>query len=575
MTTVEAGSEEWKKLRRRYTKPIPGKRSALYLFAAEILDLDEKIPLTPLAHWPLCLFIERATGIPEIDNATYRLIQCPRGLGKSSLATHARSVQEFCIDAQQNPDTYNRSILIFNETSRLAEKFLSRIKTSFRTNERLQTLFPEVIPDDFSDTKWTNEEIVLNRGSPRAGTPSAVSTGVGASVTGLHVDKILIDDMISEDLAENAIRGNTTEIEKMTRWLQRLKPLLNEQYRDPIDIIGTPWWAGDTYEYAERYFGDVPENATLEEAPKDEYNWTLKLPEIGGTGSGERIDVSVYKRGDLAVYRRPAIVDGRSIFPEQYTKEELHKESQKPGVSQFFHAMYHLDPTSGLDTVFDEDWLQPYNWTKPDKVIQYFDQHGKPQQAWVEEMTTFISVDAAFSDDQSAARTAIPVVGTDGEHLFLLEDFAERGMGSNDISEQVIAFALKYKPQKIFVETIGQQKALVDPIKNEARRAGIHSLPIEEVPRHSQQNKDARIWGMDRWFKNRLFYTNPSKAENFMEEYRAFPRGGAMRDVLDALSFQMDGWDQATRVHGGRDASTSEIQRQHEEAAEHVREQLT
>lgn len=565
---ISQGSKEWHELRERATKAIPGQRSALYFFVSQILGLKDKIPTTPLAHYPLCLFIEKATGIPEIDNCTYQLIQAPRGLGKSAFATNGRTTQELCMGSV-DPEHEDRAIAIFNETQTVASKFLGMIKANFQENELVQGLFPEIIPD-FDKTKWSGEEIVLKRKTPRPGTPSVLAAGVGATRTGIHCDKIIVDDMLSEDLADNAIRGNTSEIEKMERWIPRLQPLLNSPTRDPITFIGTPWWANDTYSYVERFFGDVPQEVDLDDAPKEEFNWTLKLPSSTESG-GERISVRLYKRGDLAVFRRPALVDGRSIFPERYTKEELHQMSQKPGVSQFFHAQYLLDPVSGEDTVFDEDWLQPYAYDGP-YAIRFYDQQGKPKRIRIDDLTTFISVDAAFSDKQSAARTAIPVVGTDGQHLFLLEDFAERGLGSSDIAEQVSSFAFKYGPQRIYVETIGQQKALMDPINQELRRENI-STTVEEIGRHSQQNKDARIWGMDRYFKKRIFYVHSSH-QNFKQEYSAFPRGAALRDVLDALSFMLDGFDTAMRMQGRQGASQDEIQEGHQRAVERIRQEL-
>lgn len=524
---IEQGSHEWKRLRHLCLNPEPGKRSALYFLAGTVIGMEGLIPMTVQAHYSLCLFAERATGIPDIDNARIQLIQVPRGFGKSALVTKCRAIQELL----KNDDW---SIGIANEKQDLANAFLDQVKLEFMQNEFLQALFPERIPPDFRKTTWAADRIVLPRKHPRPTSPSVLASGVGATVTGVHVDEWIVDDPISQNAAENALRGSFSEIEATNRWMHRLEPLLCSPKRDKITVIGTPWWVGDTYHYIE---GTEEEPGLWGHGePLQTYTWNLLLPD------GTRQTLQLYRRGEMAIYRRPAITEsGHSIFPERWTLEELRMiERQDPS---FFQANYMLNPAEGGATLFNLDWLKTYELDGPRKHIHYRDQYDQLRSVRIRDLTIYISVDPAFSDSKAAARTAIPVVGTNGKEFFLLEDFAERGMGPKDIAAKIAEFTTRYRPHTIFIETVVAQRALLEPIRAALKAARLPYEPIiHEIGSHGRKSKEMRIYGLEPWFKGGQFYVHPSQT-NFKQEFSSFPRGN-LRDTLDALSFQVEhGWE--------------------------------
>lgn len=524
---VEQGSAEWHRLRKLCLTPIPGKQSALYFLATTVIGMEPLIPMTIEGHYSLCLFAERATGIPDIDSARVQLIQVPRGFGKSALVTKCRAIQRLLAH-----DDW--SIGIANEKQDLANAFLDQIKLEFMQNEFLQGLFPERIPPDFRKTTWAADRIVIPRKHPRPTSPSVLAAGVGATVTGAHVDEWYVDDPISQNAAENALRGSFSEIEATNRWMHRLEPLLCSPKRDPITVIGTPWWVGDTYHYIE---GTEEEPGLWGHGdPLITYTWRIKLP------NGKSQTLQLYRRGELAIYRRPAInAEGKSIFPERWTLDELRMiEKQDPS---FFQANYMLNPAEGGATLFDLDWLKTFEYDGPRKYVHYRDQQDQLHTQRIRDLTIYISVDPAFSSAKTAARTAIPVVGTNGKEFFLLEDFAERGMGPKDIANQVAMFTTKYRPHTIFIETVVAQRALLEPIKAALLDANLSHMPIiHEIASHGRKSKEMRIYGLEPWFKGGQFYIHPSQT-NFKQEYSSFPRGN-LRDTLDAVSFQIEsGWE--------------------------------
>ncbi len=199
--------------------------------------------MTEQAHYAMCRFAERKTGISEIDACRVQMIQVPRGVGKSGLITGGRSLQRLITNR-------NWSVGIANESLNKAKGFLGAIKIQFENNEFLQALFPECMPD-FKKVIWASEQIFINRakGHEDPINPSVLAVGAGSQTAGFHMHEWIIDDIISDDAAENAMSGSYTEIDKANRWMDRLEPLLKSPKDDPITIICTPWYKGDTYTY--------------------------------------------------------------------------------------------------------------------------------------------------------------------------------------------------------------------------------------------------------------------------------------------------------------------------------------
>ena len=519
----QQGDKTWKKLRKRA-------REDLYWFAAKVLQLEDKIPMTERAHYPLCQFAQRKTGIPEVDNCRVQMIQEPRGVGKSALVTNARCTQRLI----QNQ---NWSIGIANESGDKAKSFLGAIKGNFESNELLQALFPECIPN-FSKTEWSSTRILIQRkrGFSDPINPSVLAIGVGSQTAGLHMNEWIFDDLISEAAAENAMAGHFTEIDKANRWVDRSEALLKSPKRDPITFICTPWYLGDTYHY-------VVEDLFGKDEPEQWFRWTLQLP------SGETRTLPVMVKGEIAVFKDPAIMEnGQALFPERYDLEELERmRRQKPF---FYAAQYMLEPSAAEASDFNKDWLKEYEWSGTHQ-IRFRDMDGQIRFENVRDLTTIISVDPAISESKSAARSAICVVGTNGNEQFLLESWTDR-VGATDLAQQIIEFHHRYNPYRIVIETVVYQQALCDVLELIAKQQNVSgALPIYEHKTGSQTRKDIRIRGLEPYFKKGLFYYHKSQTE-FYNEYCNFPNI-KFRDILDALSFQRDVWERLANRSPGRE----------------------
>lgn len=505
--SLQQGSDEWRSLRERCL-------ADLYWFASVVLNYGERVPLVPHAHALLCKFIERKTGSPLLDDAHYRKIELARGWGKTTLII-ARTIQRICADP-------NIAILIANEKEQTARDFLHEIKTQFETNEFLRALFPEVIPPEFRDTTWSAGRIIVARTSGRK-EPTVSTIGVGGTVIGLHFDLIIVDDAISRDAMENARAGSWQIMHQVNRWIHQLRPLLNPSYAPFPEIlfIGTRWWYGDCYQHIEEHFGygETPRHIALR----------LGLPD------GLTQQVMCYRVGDLAVFRRPAIEDGRAAFPEKWTLDELAK--MRVGDEALFACNFMLDPSNEVTATFKESWLRTYSWLDDHRLV-YQTTEGARKVVETEELDVLIFVDpGGFSAraTEDRARAAAVVVGSTsgGEHL-LLDIYSEKDTFLA-CCRKVAEFCSRYAPRKLVVELAGQQAAFIEVLRRVLSEHGVTAV-IEPV-KPGVKAKETRILGLEPLFqRGQVLVGAGANFLEFRNQYAQFPRS-ARFDVLDALSY--------------------------------------
>lgn len=506
------GSPEWKALRHRA-------QTDLYFLASKVLGLENKIPMTLKAHYALCKFASRQTGIPEIDSARVQLIHVARGWGKSAGVTTARTIQRLLINR-------NWSAGIANERAGNAEAFLGAIKGHFEVNSFLQALFPELIPD-FRKTVWRSDRIVINRSASDPVNPSILACGADSAVTGVHVNEWIIDDIISDEAMENARSGAWTEIDKTNRWIDRLEYLLKNPKVDPITFIGTPWWPGDCYSYViDDLFG---------KGDPQEFLWHIELP------NGEFQTLTLVRKGELAIFRLKPLQNGRPIFPERYPLEVLEKlQRDKPTL---YASQVLLEPTADAASSFKVEWLKEFEWEGP-RQIRYRDHENQLHFERLNNLSIIMSIDPAISDKSSAARSAITIVGSNGKFLFLLEAWARR-CSPLDLATQILVFYKEYRPIRVIIESVQFQIALAEILTLLATKEKIQALPIFEFQTGSQQKKTTRIASLEPYFKKGLFYYHPKTQSDFIAELTNFSPliGNKLVDILDAISMQKESWE--------------------------------
>lgn len=519
--TLVPNSPQWHAMRKRA-------KEDLFFLADAILGYGEVVPLTLRAHYLMCRFAERRTGNVLLDDAHVRLVLVPRGVGKSTVITQAHAIQWVL----QDPGT---AILIANETERGATKFLGEIKHHFESNDLLRALFPELIPPDFRSVKWSESEATIVRPSSRK-EATFMAVGEGAAITGLHPDKIILDDLISDEAMENARAGVWSLMDKANRWIDRLRPIVN--LGSPfweIVVVGTHWWENDIYTHVEEAFGygQPPRRVTLACQVED----------------GETQSLTPYRTGDIAVFKRGILESGKSYFPEKWSDEDCAKLRVADPV--LFAANLMNDPRAPEVTLFKPGWRRYFTWANPE-VVSFTDATGKMRHERVADLDRILSIDPAFTEGgTSDSRQALLVTGgtDDGLRMILAAEATKQNVEA--FAQRIVTACERFRPRKVLIEKAGQQLAFVLDIKKRLHDRRIATV-VEEV-QPGGKNKDVRIATLEAWFQRGLVYGEQNQTE-FWQEYDAFPRG-KYKDLLDALAYQVAHWkvlapDQEGTVNG-------------------------
>jgi hypothetical protein len=497
----------------------------LYFFAGVVCKYGDAVTMTEGMHKLMCRVVERRTGVPEIDQCKYRMVLMPRGTGKSTLVSQAYVLQRICRDPEI-------AVLICNEKLENAKSFLTAIKHQFEQNELFRALFPELIPEDTKKIKWNEEEIVVPRKGGRK-EPTIKCQGVGAALASQHPDLIIVDDMLSREAAENARIGEGHITGAINRWVAQLQPLLNQGYQPFPEIVflGTRWFRGDSYEYVEEAFGYGQ--------PRQTWSLGLKLP------NGEVQSIPVHRKGDLVIFSRQAVENGRSAWPERpgYDVESLAKiRLTDPAL---YSANYQNDPSDEVTATFKESWLQFYDWSG-ERQIQFLDASAKMRSYLIDDLDLLILVDpGGFRTKKGSDRSrgAIIVTGTtpgDNPSHLLLDLFSDQ-VPYTAVAEKILAMMTRYPPRRCYIEVVGQQITFYDMVRRMAAERGLQVAFDKLEPKNEQ--KEARILELEPFFQRGLIRIGRGPAfHEFREQYRAWPTPRA--DLLDVLAYGTRVWRQ-------------------------------
>ena len=523
------GSDEWHALRKRAL-------ADLFWFDAFVLGYADRFPLEEDTHRLPLAFASRKTGVPAIDEAPMQLFLWPRMTGKSTCITRGYTIQEICRDP-------NISILIANERAEVAAGFLSEIKQQFEQNDLLRHLFPEVIPEDFKKTTWAAEKMTVRRTTSRAEATVEI-IGVGGTVTGRHYDRCVCDDLISQEAAENARAGSWIVMDRVNRWVTRLRALLSTYKPFPFIIfIGTHWFHDDTYYRIEELFGHG------EEPTRYLLRTTLS--------DGRKVSREVYRKGDLAVMKMKGLENGQAVFPKIWSLDALAKLRQEN--PEDFACQIQNEPSDEAVVTFSQRWLRYWQLADANVAVYERDEGGK-RFVHLKDLVKMMVVDPAFTASGEGARAALVVVGTDTEthkHL-VLEAYATRSE-PRDFVLDILNKAKQWGVTRVYIESVAQQKGFIQFVEQEARRRA-QLVNIEEV-KPGGRKKDVRIEGLSVYFKSGQILVNASQLD-LLEEYRKYRPGARLVDLLDALAYCPETWPRAAGSGTGDARQRSQAQLQ-------------
>jgi predicted phage terminase large subunit-like protein len=199
---------------------------------------------------------------------------------------------------------------------------------------------------------------------------------------------------------------------------------------------------------------------------------------------------------------------------------------QELGKMSIFYAENHNNPLVADDKqTFKQEYFQDY----------------KEKDLDLDNMNVYIAYDPAMPDrvgkKGKADRSAILVLATDSkQNWYLVKVIANRETPSFN-RELLFNLVQKYKPNKVWMETISAQRAMYMEIKDEAKRKDI-KFSFEEIPTQSG-SKESRIEQLQPLYNSgRIYHCDRSNSEIIELERELMLFGRTSHDDRsDCLSF--------------------------------------
>lgn len=441
------------------------------------------------------------------DSKSHQLLLFPRDHGKSRLIAY-----RVAWELTKNPTL---RILYISATANLAEKQLGFIK-GILTSETYRRYWPEhVNADEGKRTRWTNSEIALDhplRKKENVRDPSVFTGGLTTSLTGMHCDIAVLDDVV---VYENAYTGEG-------------RNKVKSQYSLLSSIEGADakeWVVGTRYH------------------PADLYNDLLQMTEDIFSKDGDKIgEENIYE-----IFERP--VEDRGDGTGQF----LWPRSQRKDGKWFGFNMQVLAKKRGQYLDKGQFRAQYYNDpSDPDNVpvgsdkFQYYEQKHLRQENgyWYfrdNRLNVFAAVDFAFSLSKKADYTAIVVIGIDADNnVYVLDIDRFRTDRISDYFEHILHLSNKWSFRKMRAETTVAQMAIVKQLKELIKQHGL-SISIEEYrPNKNQGNKQERIAAVlePRYDNMGIWHYRGGNTQILEEELSS--RNPPHDDVIDALASVVD-----------------------------------
>lgn len=366
-------------------------------------------------------------------------------------------------------------IVIVSESEDKAKDFVMRIRDELEFNNKLIRDFTN--NEGFKTTDWSKTDFITKTGI------RVVAKGAGQSLRGMvfkdtRPDCIILDDFESDD--------NAGTPAMMSFILNNVFKSMNKRGTYDICYIGTI----------------ICDMAVLHQMLINDEFASMKA---------EAIDD-----------------DDNMIAPMLLPKDEYEREKRiayQLGKMSTFYAEYHNNPmVADNESTFKQEYFQYFKEDELDK----------------NNLNYYIAYDPAMPDRVGkrgkADRSAIIVLATDSnENWYVVRVYANRDTPSKN-RQLLFNLAKKYKPNKVWMETIAAQRAMYMEIKNEMK-AKMIKFPFDEIPSQSG-SKEARIEQLQPLYESGRIYHNRTDKEIIELEKELLLFGRTSHDDRsDALSF--------------------------------------
>jgi len=398
------------------------------------------------------------------EGLSHQMVLLPRDHGKSAMVAY-----RVAWEITKNPAI---RVLYISSTANLAEKQLGFIK-QILTSPIYRKYWPEMVNvQEGQREKWTNSEISVDhplRKKEAIRDPTVFTGGLTTSLTGLHCDIAVLDDVVVQ---ENAYTEDGRE--KVRTQYSLLSSIEGAEAKEWV--VGTRYHPKDLYqELLEKKVEMFTEDGELEtEEPL--YEIFERQVEDVGDGTGQYL------------WPRQARLDGKSFGFNQAVLAK--KRAQYLDKTQF-RAQYYNDPNDVSSAFISPDYFQYYERSKLTRFEGKWYYDGS-------RLNVFAAVDFAYTVRLKSDHSAIVVLGVDARNNYFVLDI-ER-FKTNQISEyfkKILQLHQKWDFRKIRCEVTAAQSVIVQDLKENYIRPYGLALSVEEhKPTRHEGTKEERMEAM-------------------------------------------------------------------------------
>lgn len=406
-------------------------------------------------HEELCSWWTRS------EAKSHQIVLLPRDHGKSRYVAY-----RVAWHITKNPDC---RILYISATANLAEKQLKFVK-DILTHPKYTKYWPEMVhQDEGKREKWTNSEISVDhpkRKEEGVRDPTVFTGGLTTSLTGLHCDVAVLDDVV---VYENAYtEEGRTKVKSQYSLLSSIEGGDAQEW-----VVGTRYHPLDLYGEMLQMEEEIydKEGNVIETEPV--YEIFERQVEDEGDGTGQFI------------WPRQQRSDGKWFG---FDRSILAKKRAKYVDKTQFYAQYYNNPNTGDGTGLDRSYFQYYEKER-------LRQEGGHWYYGTNRLNVLASMDFAYSTGKRSDYTVIAVVGMDSDrNIYVLDIIRFQTKEIKTYYKELLDTYRKWGFRKLIAETVAAQEAIVSELKSSYLQPnGIMLSIIEEKPNRHEGKKEERM----------------------------------------------------------------------------------